>query len=165
MQGNTIAQEQWSAIFGQEAALVLQNDTQSFEEFMAQQGRDWELADRPWQEQMWLMDAQLQMLASGYDWLEDNYNGGMPAWMVMTPDEGTSYTEGTGYTTHPGGYPDFGYNYWLDADGNPTSDPNAGVAPNPNNPPPPNAPNTPNYPGGHVNPYGGGGNNQGGGWF
>ena len=135
MQGNTIAQEQWSAIFGQEAALVLQNDTQSFEEFMAQQGRDWELADRPWQEQMWLLDAQLQMAVSGYDWLNDEYNTGAPSWMVANAEEGTSITSGSQYTTHPGGAA-AGWKLgrtspYLDADGNPTDDPNNAAGNNP----------------------------------
>ena len=103
MQAETIAQEQWSAMFGAESAMALQNDTQSFEEFMAGLGRKWELADRPWQEQMWYMDAQLQMLVAGYDWLDDPYSGGMPSWMVATPDEGTAISSGTVYTQHPGG--------------------------------------------------------------
>jgi len=76
VQANAIAQEQWGAIFGANSAMALQDDTQGFEEYMAKIGRDWELSDRPWQEQMWLMDAQLQMLVAGYDWLKDEYSGG-----------------------------------------------------------------------------------------
>ena len=104
LQFTEIQQEQWAAMFGADAALALQDDTQSFEEFMANLGRDWELSDRPWMEQMWLMDAQLQMLAAGYDWLDDNYNTGYPAWMVLNPEEDTNWVTGGGYTT-PGSYP------------------------------------------------------------
>ena len=97
MQGNTIAQEQWSAIFGQEAALTLQDDTQSFEEFMAQLGRDWELTDRPWQDEQALMDRQTELYAAGLDWLNDNYaNTGYPAWMVGR-EGGTEYTDTSMY--------------------------------------------------------------------
>ena len=102
MQETGIVQEQWAAEFGAESAMALQDDTQSFEHFMARIGRDWELADRPWQEQMFLMDAQLQMLVAGYDWLTDEYGGGTPSWMVEDPEKpGTPPSEGTGYTTHP----------------------------------------------------------------
>ncbi len=83
MQSETIAQEQWSAEFGLEAAQVLQKNTQSFETFMARLGRDWELSDRPWQEQMWLLDAQLQMLCAGHDWMNDEQSGGPPFWMFQ----------------------------------------------------------------------------------
>ena len=76
-------QEQWMAQFGAQAAMDLQMNTQDFEAMMAQTGRDWELADRPWQEQMWLMDAQLQMIVSGYDWLNDERAGGPPDWMFQ----------------------------------------------------------------------------------
>ncbi len=95
-------QEQWGAIFGANSAMALQNDTQGFEEYMAKIGRDWELSDRTWEEQMFLMDAQLQMLVAGYDWLTDEYGGGTPSWMVEDPEKpGTPPSEGTGYTTHP----------------------------------------------------------------
>jgi len=83
-------------------ALNLQQDAQGFEEYMAKIGRDWELADRPWQEAMWLMDAQLQMLVAGYDWLKDEYEGGTPSWMVEEPEKpGLPPSGQTGYTEHP----------------------------------------------------------------
>jgi hypothetical protein len=88
-----IAQQQWSAMFGQAGAMQLQNSTQAFEQFMASQGRDWELADRDWHNQMWLMDAQLQMAISGYDWDADGPGGGPPYWMFA----GGSYEGGGEY--------------------------------------------------------------------
>lgn len=92
------AQQQWMAEFGHEAAMELQMNTQDFEESMAVLGRQWELKDRPWQEQMWLLDAQLQMLCSGHDWLNDGVTGGLPNWMFGYTTEGgaldTSYTMG-----------------------------------------------------------------------
>lgn len=81
MQKYGSAQEQWMAEFGQKAAMDLQMNMQDFEEFMAQTSRDWELDDRPWQEQMWLLDAQLQMLCAGHDWLIDGVTGGPPNWL------------------------------------------------------------------------------------
>ena len=81
MQAAEIMQEQWAAMFGLDAARRLQKDTFGFEQFMAQLGRDWELSDRPWEEQMWLLDAQLQMLVSGHDWMHDELSGGPPNWM------------------------------------------------------------------------------------
>jgi hypothetical protein len=103
MQAETIAQEQWSAMFGADAAMALQDDTQTFEEFMANLGRKWELSDRPWIEMMHLMDSQLQMLAAGYDWLDDNYSQtGYPAWMVGR-EGGTQYTDTSMYAGGGGG--------------------------------------------------------------
>ena len=104
MQETGIVQEQWSAMFGADTAAKLQDDTQSFEEFMANLGRDWELSDRPWQEQMFLMDAQLQMVVAGYDWLEDQYmNTGYPAWMVGRVG-GTAYTDTSMYNPGSSNY-------------------------------------------------------------
>lgn len=106
MQEYASGQEQWMAQFGAEAAMDLQMSTQKFEGMMAQMGRAWELADRPWQEQMWLMDAQLQMLVSGYDWMDDEIRGGQPLWMTEDYDEkyglDMSYGDGSGGSTSYG---------------------------------------------------------------
>lgn len=153
MQAAQIQQEQWAAMFGADSAMALQDDTQMFEHFMAQVGRGWELSDRPWQEQMWLMDAQLQMLCAGYDWLNDNYNTGYPAWMISSPKEGTEFTSGTVYTYSPSSGQTYGAPGWsegpfLDADGNPTDDQEEAVADNPNYTPPAGPPVPPSWGGG-----------------
>lgn len=80
-QGAQIAQEQWAAQFGLEAAQDLQNDTQAFEEMMAFLNHDWELESRTWQEAMWGLDAQLQLTLGGWDWNDDGYPGGAPEWV------------------------------------------------------------------------------------
>ena len=45
---------------------------------------------------MWLLDAQLQMLCAGHDWLNDGVTGALPNWMFgHTTEDGaldTSYT-------------------------------------------------------------------------
>ena len=95
-----IAQQQWSSMFGQAGAMQLQNSTQGFEQFMASQGRDWELADRDWHNQMWMMDAQLQMAVGGYDWSSDGNPGGAPYWLFT----GESYEGGGQYDPWAGYY-------------------------------------------------------------
>ena len=85
MQETGIIQEQWAAMFGAEAAAALQDDTQNFEQYMAQLGRMWELSDRPWMEQMWLLDAQLQMTLADWDWV-GGFSGTYPNWMWRPED-------------------------------------------------------------------------------
>ena len=122
-------QEQWMAQFGAQAAMDLQMNTQDFEAMMAQTGRDWELADRPWQEQMWLLDAQLQMLVSGHDWLNDGVTGGPPNWMFgRESEDGTLDTSYTYNLNDPGAPPDQSvppyeeYLAWLEQQGIPASE-------------------------------------------
>ena len=81
MQSATIAQDQWSQQFGANVGYNMLENTQAFEEQMAQMGRDWELADRDWESQMWQLDAQLQLALGGWDWNNDGQSGGMPTWL------------------------------------------------------------------------------------
>ena len=96
MQATAIVQEQWTAQFGQDAAMKLQGAAQAFEQFLVQQGRDWELDDREWNSLMWMMDAQLQMLVAGYDWNDDGYIGGAPNWVFEEGEFGPGYAPGEG---------------------------------------------------------------------
>jgi hypothetical protein len=82
LQANQIAADQWETQFGADTAMALQNDTQAFEQGMAVQEHDWELANQAWQEQMWGLDAQLQLSLGGWDWNEDGLAGGAPAWIT-----------------------------------------------------------------------------------
>jgi len=104
-------QEQWMAQFGAEAAMSLQMNANNFDAMMAHMGRDWELADRSWEEQMFLMDAQLQMLVSGYDWTDDDIVGGQPLWMT----EGYNEKEGfnLGYGSGSGSGSATGDDWWA----------------------------------------------------
>lgn len=87
-QGIAIVQEQWMAQFGQEGALALQEHQQVFEDAMADLARKWEIDDRPWDQQLWLEDAQLQMTVAGWNWNDDDLSGGVPAWIagLETPE-------------------------------------------------------------------------------
>jgi len=97
--------------------MALQDDTQFFEQFMAEQGRQWELDDRPWLDEQALMDRQTQLYAAGLDWLNDNYaNTGYPAWMVGRAG-GTNLTDTSIYNPGSPNFGGKGGRYWG-ADGN-----------------------------------------------
>ena len=87
------ALSQWTSMFDRETSQQLQDDTQAFDQFMEELGREWELADRDWHERMWLLDAQLQLACSNYDWMHDDVGGGPPSWIVGHSDDpyDTSY--------------------------------------------------------------------------
>ena len=87
MQANQTALQQWLAQFDSETAMALQNDTQLFEELMANTNREWELENQTWQQSMWLLDAQLQLTLGGWDWNADGIPGGVPDWIVESSGE------------------------------------------------------------------------------
>jgi len=99
MQGTDIANQQWLAQFGQAGAMDLQNNANAFSQAQADQARQWGIDDRPWEQQQWLQDAQLQITVSGYHWNDDGESGGAP-WFVHYAEQGSgSYS----YVTNPDG--------------------------------------------------------------